>query len=78
MKIEKRSYDVTKPEDYVVRQVCGLVQADDGSEVQVALEEECWRQSIELFVLPPRSPKFDECVKRTWWKHEQRKERLYH
>jgi hypothetical protein len=72
VKMDGCPYDIRKPKDYVVRQVRGLVQADGGSEVQVAFEEECQRQSIKLFVLPPRSLKLDDCVGRTWWKHEER------
>jgi hypothetical protein len=71
VKVDGCPYDIRKVKDYVVRQVHGLVQADSGSEVQVAFEEECQRQSIKLFVLPPRSPKLDDCIERTWWKHEE-------
>jgi len=35
------------------------IQVDGGSEFQDAFEEECRRRGIELFVLPPRSPKLN-------------------
>ena len=35
------------------------IQVDGGSEFQDALEEECQRRGIKLFVLPPRSPKLN-------------------
>lgn len=55
-----------------------LVQVDGDSEFQAAYKfrEEYRRQSIKLFVLPPRSPKLNDCVEKTWWK--QKKERRAH
>jgi hypothetical protein len=79
-RIDECPYSIGKRKDYVVRQPRDLVKVDGDSEFQAAFKfrEECQRQSIKLFVLPPKSPKLNDCMERTWWKHEQRKERLYH
>jgi len=66
VRIDECPYDIRKPKDYVVRQPHDLVQAAGGSELQVAFEEECQRQSIKLFILPPSSLKLNDCVERSW------------
>ncbi len=40
------------------------VQVDGGSESAAEFETACQRRGIELFVLPPRSPKYNGCVER--------------
>ena len=45
------------------------IQVDGGSEFQDAFEEECQRREIELFVLPPRSPKLNGHVERAHRTH---------
>jgi len=45
------------------------IQVDGGSEFQDAFEEECHRRGIKLFVLPPRSPKFNGHVERAQRTH---------
>ena len=40
------------------------IQVDGGSEFMAEFEEACARLGIELFVLPPRSPKFNGHVER--------------
>ena len=40
------------------------IQIDGGSEFQSVFEEECQNRGIELFVLPPRSPKLNGGVER--------------
>jgi len=40
------------------------IQIDGGSEFQSVFEEECQRRGIQLFVLPPRSPKLNGGVER--------------
>jgi transposase InsO family protein len=40
------------------------IQIDGGSEFQSVFEEECQRLNIQLFVLPPRSPKLNGAVER--------------
>jgi len=40
------------------------IQVDGGSEFQGAFEEACQQQGINLFVLPPRSPKLSGHVER--------------
>jgi len=40
------------------------IQIDGGSEFQSLFEEECQRRGIQLFVLPPRSPKLNGGVER--------------
>lgn len=36
-----------------------VIQVNGGSEFQDALEEECQRRGIKLFIRPPRSPKLN-------------------
>ena len=40
------------------------VQVDDGSEFMAEFEDSCQNKSIDLYVLPPRSPKFNGKVER--------------
>ena len=40
------------------------IQVDGGAEFEAIFEEECPRQGIKLFVLPPRSPKLNGDVER--------------
>ena len=47
------------------------IQVDGGSEFQDAFEEECQRKGIELFVLPPRSPKLNGHVERAQRTHTE-------
>jgi len=47
------------------------VQVDGGSEFQAQFEAECQRRSIQLFVLPPRSPKLNGCVERAHRTHTE-------
>ncbi len=48
-----------------------VIQADGGSEFEAIFEEECCRQDIKPFVLPPRSPKLNGAVERTHWTHTE-------
>jgi transposase InsO family protein len=47
------------------------VQVDGGSEFEAVFEEECRRRNIQLFVLPPRSPKLNGCVERAHRTHTE-------
>ena len=47
------------------------IQVDGGSEFQDVFEEECQRRGIELFVLPPRSPKLNGHVERAQRTHTE-------
>ena len=47
------------------------VQVDGGSEFQAAFEQACQEQGIQLFVLPPRSPKLNGCVERAQRTHQE-------
>ena len=40
------------------------IQVDGGSEFRDEFEDSCQQQAIELFVLPPRKPKWNGCVER--------------
>ena len=40
------------------------IQVDGGSELRDEFEDSCQQQAIELFVLPPRKPKWNGCVER--------------
>jgi len=40
------------------------IQVDGGSEFESTFEEECQKRDIQLFVLPPRSPKLNGYVER--------------
>jgi transposase InsO family protein len=47
------------------------IQVDGGSEFEAIFEEECRRRGIELFVLPPRSPKLNGAVERAHRTHTE-------
>jgi transposase InsO family protein len=47
------------------------IQVDGGSEFEAIFEEECYRRSIKLFVLPPRSPKLNGGVERAHRTHSE-------
>jgi len=47
------------------------VQVDGGSEFENVFEETCRRKGIKLFVLPPRSPKFNGHVERAQRTHTE-------
>ena len=47
------------------------LQVDGGSEFAAQFEAECQRQGIQLFVLPPRSPKLNGCVERAHRTHTE-------
>jgi transposase InsO family protein len=40
------------------------IQVDGGSEFMAGFEQACQQRGIQLFVLPPRSPKLNGCVER--------------
>ncbi len=47
------------------------IQVDGGSEFQAQFETECQRRRIQLFVLPPRSPKLNGSVERAQRTHTE-------
>ncbi len=47
------------------------IQVDGGSEFQAAFEQACQNRGIQLFVLPPRSPKLNGCVERAQRTHTE-------
>ena len=47
------------------------IQVDGGSEFQAAFEGACQQRGIQLFVLPPRSPKLNGCVERAQRTHTE-------
>ena len=47
------------------------IQVDGGSEFYSEFEEECQRRSIQLFVLPPKSPKLNGAVERAHRTHTE-------
>jgi transposase InsO family protein len=47
------------------------VQVDGGSEFEAAFEEACKQQGIQLFILPPRSPKLNGGVERAHRTHTE-------
>ena len=47
------------------------IQVDGGSEVEAIFEEECQKRGINLFVLPPRSPKLNGAVERAHRTHAE-------
>jgi len=47
------------------------IEVDGGSEFEVALEEECRRQNIKLFAVPPCSPKPNGGVERAHRTHTE-------
>ena len=48
------------------------IQVDGGSELKAEFEAECEARSIDLWVLPPKSPELNGCVERTngTWRYE--------
>jgi putative transposase len=53
------------------------IQVDGGSEFHAAFEEACQRKGIQLFVLPPRSPKLNGQVERANRTHTEEFYELY-
>ncbi len=47
------------------------IQVDGGAEFEAIFEEECQKRAIELFVLPPRSPKLNGAVERAHRTHTE-------
>jgi putative transposase len=47
------------------------LQVNGGSGFYSDFEEECQRRKIRLFVLPPKSPKFNGCVERAHRTHTE-------
>jgi putative transposase len=47
------------------------LQVDGGSEFYSDFEEECQRKKIQLFILPPKSPKLNGCVERAQRTHTE-------
>jgi len=47
------------------------IQVDGGSEFEAIFEEECQKRGINLFVLPPRSPKLNGAVERAHRTHTE-------
>jgi transposase InsO family protein len=47
------------------------LQVDGGSEFYSDFEQECQRRKIQLFVLPPKSPKLNGCVERAHRTHTE-------
>ncbi len=47
------------------------IQVDGGSEFETIFEEECQKRGINLFVLPPRSPKLNGAVERAHRTHTE-------
>jgi len=47
------------------------IQVDGGAEFEAIFEEECQRQGIKLFTLPPRSPKLNGGVERAHRTHTE-------
>jgi len=53
------------------------IQVDGGSEFEAAFEQECKKRGIQLFVLPPRSPKLNGHVERANRTHTEEFYELY-
>jgi putative transposase len=47
------------------------IQVDGGSEFEAIFEEECQKRGMQLFVLPPHSPKLNGCVERAHRTHTE-------
>ena len=47
------------------------IQVDGGSEFKAEFEQLCQERGIDLFVLPPRSPKLNGCVERAQRTHKE-------
>lgn len=52
--------DLQARSPYAIR----AIQVDGGSEFMAGFEQACQQRAIQLFVLPPRSPKLNGCVER--------------
>ncbi len=59
--------EVLKRTPFAVR----AIQVDGGSEYKKEFEAACQRLNIQLFVLPPRSPKLNGCVERAHRSHQE-------
>lgn len=53
------------------------IQVDGGSEFQGEFEQACARRHVQLFVLPPHSPKLNGCVERAHRTHAEEFYELY-
>ncbi len=53
------------------------VQVDGGSEFMAEFEAACQEKGIQLFVLPPRSPKLNGCVERAQRTHTEEFYQVY-
>ena len=53
------------------------IQVDSGSEYQAEFEQACAERGVQLFVLPPRSPKLNGCVERAHRTHQEEFYELY-
>ncbi len=53
------------------------IQVDGGSEYQAEFEQACAERGVQLFVLPPRSPKLNGCVERAHRTHQEEFYQLY-
>jgi len=53
------------------------VQVDGGSEFMAEFEQACQEKDIQLFVLPPRSPKLNGCVERAHRTHVEEFYQVY-
>lgn len=60
--------------DAVIERMPGpvrAIQVDGGSEFKAEFEEACREKGLQLFVLPPRSPKLNGCVERAQRTHKE-------
>ena len=53
------------------------VQVDGGSEFMAEFEQACQEKGIQLFVLPPRSPKLNGCVEKAHRTHVEEFHQVY-
>jgi putative transposase len=53
------------------------IQVDGGSEYQAEFEQACAERGVQLFILPPRSPKLNGCVERAHRTHQEEFYQLY-
>ncbi len=47
------------------------IQVDGGAEFEAIIEEECQKWGINMFVLPPRSPKLNSAVEQAHRTHTE-------
>ena len=59
------------------KQFLEVVQVDGGSEFMAEFEQACQEKGIQLFVLPPRSPKLNGCVERAHRTHVEEFYQVY-